>query len=84
MCEHAQEHIKTLWQSRITGNAIKAAVCTPFNWADLGPACLHIKRISAVFYLQLLVVCQRYAVRQVSGDQFRTATKLNVRAEEMA
>lgn len=23
-------------------------------WADLGAACLHIKRISAVFYLQLL------------------------------
>ena len=54
MCECVQEHIKTLWRHRITGNAIKAAVCVRRSIAAaaaaLRPACLHIKRITAVCF----------------------------------
>lgn len=55
MCarECVQEHIKTLWRHRITGNAIKAVVCVcaPFAAAAaLRPARLPIKRITAVCF----------------------------------
>lgn len=82
MCECAQEHIKTLWQHRITGNAIKAVVCVcaPFIAAALRP-----KRVCTLRGLPPCVLPSAvnsgmirhwYTVRQVNRDQFGPATRI--------
>lgn len=74
MCECVQDHIKTLWQCRITGNAIKAVVCM-WVWARHSSLLPSDQRVCTLRGLTLCVlpsavnsgmICHWYTVSQVN------------------